>query len=88
MAVEGRAAFTGCPGSPSTVSREPRPLTDGLRGFRGRPGDFRGMAVSLAAPTRPEAVRISGAGQGDRGIILDDFSLRFNNFDKYALTKR
>ena len=40
------------------------------------------------ASTRPEAVRISRAGQGDRGIILDDFSLRFNDFDKYAVTKR
>ena len=71
MVVEGRAAFTGCPGSPITVSREPRPLTDGLRGFRGRPGDSRGrpgdsggMAVSLAAPTRPEAIRISGGCRG------------------------
>ena len=59
------------PGALAPVSREPRLLTDGLRGFRGRPGDSqgrpgdsRGMAVSLAAPTLPEAVRISGGCQG------------------------
>ena len=43
-AVEGRAAVTCCPGTPSAVSRQPWRPTHGLmstgagQGFRGRPG--------------------------------------------------
>ena len=62
MAVEGRQAFTGCPGSPSTVSQEPRPLMDGLRGFRGQPGGQGGPPGVQGPHQRPSGYQWGAGG--------------------------
>ena len=72
-AVEGRAAVTCCPGTPSTVSRQPLRPTHGLmstgagQGFRGRPG-VQGGRPGAQGPARGPGwpARGSGAGQGAR----------------------
>ena len=72
-AVEGRAAVTCCPGTPSTVSRQPWRPTHGLmstgagQGFRGRPG-VQGGRPGAQGPARGPGwpARGSGAGQGSR----------------------
>ena len=110
-AVEGRAAVTCCPGTPSTVSRQPWRPTHGLmstgasqgsrgagQGLRGRPGvqgGRPGVLSSREAPWRfQDGLTCPGCRETSLGsvycilIILYDFSLRFNDFDKYAVTKR
>ena len=72
-AVDGRAAVTCCPGTPSTVSRQPWRPTHGLmstgagQGFRGRPG-VQGGRPGAQGPARGPGwpARGSGAGQGSR----------------------
>ena len=74
-AVEGRAAFTGCPGSPSTVSPEPRLLTDGLRGFRGRPGDSQGRPGFPGHGSEPGGPYPTRGRQDIRGVPGSHISL-------------